>query len=94
MSKKIIVAAHKRSLWQGNVFKPVSQTFSSQGTGEQNESPSPPDADSSPPEIHEILRDTVNKRAVRILLECILVVNDFDGQKFINTPGPAYNQFG
>ena len=26
-----------------------------------------------PPKIHGILRDTVNKRAVRILLECILV---------------------
>ena len=25
----------------------------------------------------QILRDTVNERAVRILLECILVVNDF-----------------
>ena len=26
-----------------------------------------------PPELHEILRDTVNKRAVRIVLECFLV---------------------
>ena len=24
----------------------------------------------------------------------ILVANDFDGQKFINTLGPVYNQFG
>ena len=28
-----------------------------------------------PPEIHGILQDTVNKRAVRILLECILAFN-------------------
>ena len=28
-----------------------------------------------PPEIHRILKDTVNKRAVRILLGCILVNN-------------------
>ena len=31
--------------------------------------PSPP----PPPKIHRILRDTVNQRVVRILLECILV---------------------
>ena len=30
-------------------------------------------ADPPPPEIHAILPDAVNKRAVRILLECILV---------------------
>ena len=30
-----------------------------------------------PPEIHGILQDTVNKRAVRILLECILVSESF-----------------
>ena len=30
----------------------------------------------TPPEIHGIVRDTVNKQAVRILLECFLVCNN------------------
>ena len=30
-----------------------------------------------PGDVHRIRRDTVNERAVRILLECILVIYDF-----------------
>ena len=35
---------------------------------------------SDPLETHGILGDTVNKRAVRILLECILVYNNFNNK--------------
>ena len=70
--------ARKRSLGQGNVFTPVSQSFCSQG------------GSAIPPDRHLLARhlpeltppgsacwDTVNKRAVRIPLECNLVYDLF-----------------
>ena len=56
---KVMFTARKRSLGQGNVFTPVSQSFCSQW----------------PP-----------KRAVRILLECILV-----SQVFVHGGGSLYD---
>ena len=71
-----LITAHKRSVGQGNVFTGVC--LSTRGSAQTPECrhPSggrPPWCRPPPLEIHGILRETVNKRAVRILLECILV---------------------
>ena len=74
---RYVITACKRSLVHCNVFTPVCQSFCSRGTGEQNESPldADPSLDVDPPRRYMgILWYTVNKRAVRILLECILVL--------------------
>ena len=56
-----IITAHKRSLGQGNIFTPVCHSV---------------DPPAGHPFHPRILRDTVNKGAVRILLLCTLVSND------------------
>ena len=63
------VTARKRSLGQGYVFTAVCHSVH---RGEGDLSNCPP-MQTPTPEIHGILRDTINKRAVPILLECILV---------------------
>ena len=54
-----IITARKRSLGQGNIFRSVCQEFCPQLGGGGR--------------AWQILRDTVNERAIHILLECILV---------------------
>ena len=71
-----IFTAHKRSLGQGNIFSSVCQEFCSQGGGlpqcmlgyhpPWKQAPS----QSRHPPAQCMLGDTVNKRAVCILLEC------------------------
>ena len=66
----MVITARKRSLGQGNVFTPVCHSVhrwsASRGgrSAEEVRQILPP---------HQILRDTVNKWAVRIPLKCILV---------------------
>ena len=79
-----VITARKRSLGQGNVFTRMCHSIH---RGEEvclgrvylkgglPPGGLDPGELGRPPEIHEILRDTVNKRAVRILLECFLVPN-------------------
>ena len=80
------LTARKRSLGQGNVFKPVchsvhmgcsllSMHHRSHDQGGLHLGRSASRGVGRPPEVHGILQDTVNKRAVRILLECILVLH-------------------
>ena len=67
-----VITARKRSLGQGNIFTNVCHSFcprgrggsASRGVGLGRPTPNP----------HRTLQDTVNERAVRILLECILVI--------------------
>ena len=65
-------SVHRRGRGRGVCPIPEMQTPQMQTTLDVD----PPDADppgcKPPPEIHGILRDTVNNGAVRILLECIL----------------------
>ena len=64
------ITACKRSLGHGNIFTSVRHSFCLRGrVCIQECGQTPP-----PNEIHGILKDTVNKWAVRILLECILVL--------------------
>ena len=79
--------ARKRSLGQGNIFIGVGLSTGRRGgwlpsmhhrSHDQEGLPGGRSASSGgwadpPPQIHGILRDTVNKRAVHSLLECILV---------------------
>ena len=81
---KPIITAHKRSLGQGNTFAPVCHSvhrgfclgacWDSRLPGSRH----PPGADNLPrgetSPAQCMLGDTANKRAVRILLECILVL--------------------
>ena len=71
-----LVTARKQSLGRGNIFSSVCQEFCSQGgvPGQVH----PPGRYPHPPGRYTpleqcMLRDTGNKRAVRILLKCILV---------------------
>ena len=64
-----IITARKRSLGQGNIFRSMCQEFCSRGEG----LPQCMLGYHPPPE-QSMLGDTVNERAVRILLECILVI--------------------
>ena len=64
----LLITARKWSLGQGNVFTPVCDSVHGGGC-----IPAYNRADNPPRQDPRILRDTVNKRAVRILLECILV---------------------
>ena len=93
LNRLLIVTARKRSLGQGNVFTQVCVSFCSQGVGFpacitghmtigvriQGVSASRDGVCirglADPPT--QILRDTVNERAVRILLECVLLYNLF-----------------
>ena len=84
----ILVTARKRSLGQGNIFTSVCQEFCSQGvvclSACWDTTPLPPSSRHPPPgpgtppgpdtPLHCMLGDTVNKRAVCILLECNLVL--------------------
>ena len=79
-----VFTARKRSLRQGNVFTGVCVIPSvDSGVGFQaciaGRRITPP----PPCEIHGILRYTVNKRTVRILLECILVVLCFEQPQYV-----------
>ena len=56
-------------LGQGNIFSSVCQEFCPRGGEYLGRCPPA----GTPPPPHQILRDTINERAVRILLECILV---------------------
>ena len=66
-----VFTAHKRSLRQGNVFSSVCHSVhgdtstSGRGLHQGGVGQTPPP--------HLIVRKTVNERAVRILLDCILV---------------------
>ena len=87
-TESYIFTAHKRSLGQGNVFTPVCHSVHGGGflacitghmTGGLHLGNLPPGGGSAyrrvgppPPEIHGILWNTVNKRAVHILLDYIL----------------------
>ena len=62
-----LVTARKRSLGQGNVFTPVCHSVHGGGVCIQR------GLGLGRPPSHGILWDTINKRVVRILLECILV---------------------
>ena len=64
----LLVTARKRSLGQGNVFTSVCQEFCPGGRWGEERCTLPWEDPSRIP------RDTVNKRAVLILLECILVL--------------------
>ena len=77
-----IFTARKPSLGQGNIFTPVCHSVHGGGesacTGSLYPGKSAPGRGGLHPGVgkpppHWILRDTVNERAVRILLECILV---------------------
>ena len=80
-----VIVARKRSLEQGNVFTLMCHSVhgrgsvlggsTSRGVCIQGVYLGGEGKLGRPPEIHEILRDTVNRRAVRILLECFLVLN-------------------
>ena len=64
----------KRSLWQGNIFRSVCQEVkNSVHRGGNTWAVTSPPGPGTPP-VQCMLRDTGNKRAVRILLECILVL--------------------
>ena len=69
-----IFTARKRSLGQGNIFSSVCQEFCPQGGGSTSvHTGIPPEqtpVDQAPPPSQCMLGDTVNKRAVCILLEC------------------------
>ena len=66
----MLITARKRSLGQGNIFAPVCHSVHGGG--------GVPQAGTPPGQVHpRACWDTVNKRAVRILLECILVHNSF-----------------
>ena len=65
-------------LGQGNIFRSVCQEFCSQGvllrhSPSQEQAPPHPHPGAGTPPEQCMLGDTGNKRAVRILLECILV---------------------
>ena len=97
---KHIFTARKRSLGQGNIFSSVCQEFCPQGgvclsacldtppPQEQRHPPeqTPPGADppGADPPAQCMLGDTVNKRAVCILLECNLVERYFSRTTFIS----------
>ena len=76
-----IFTACKRSLGQGNIFSSLCQEFCTQrgggsasvhaGIAPRGKTPSPPGSRHLPAQC--MLGDRVNKRAVHILLECILV---------------------
>ena len=66
-----IITARKRSLGQGNIFISVCHSVHRGGVPDQVHPPW--DQAGTPPRSR--LRHTVNARAVRILLECILVGN-------------------
>ena len=73
-----IFTVHKRSLGQGNIFTSVCHSVHREIC--PTSSRQTPDADrpgcripAPHPEIDGILWDTVNKRSVRILLQCFLV---------------------
>ena len=73
----IIITARKRSLGQGNIFAPVCHSVHRGGLpqcilGYQYTPPT--GADTPPTSAQCMLGDTGNKRAVRILLECHLVI--------------------
>ena len=80
-----IITARKRSLLHGNVFTPVCHSvhwgggwLPSMYHRSYDWGCLPPGGvglDRAPPPIHGTLRDTVNKRMVCILLECILLEN-------------------
>ena len=65
-----IFTVRKRSLGQGNVF--TSVCYSVRGGSLHPEGALHPGGVGQTP--HKILQDTVNERAVHILLECILVM--------------------
>ena len=68
---QILVTSRKRSLGQGNIFTPVCHSVH-RGGGVGT-----PPGPGTPPSEQCMLGDTGNKRAVRILLECILVSISF-----------------
>ena len=73
LSQAELITARKRSLGQGNVFTPVCDSV--HGGVSTPLHAAPPRAD-TPGQTHpppQILRDTVNMWAVRILMKCILV---------------------
>ena len=68
----------QRSLGQGNIFSSVCQEFCSRGGQVHPRAGTPPSRYTHPPgQVHPpeqcMLGDTGNKRAVHILLDCILV---------------------
>ena len=81
--KMCFVTVRKQSLGQGNIFTSVCHSFCPRGSLPPGESASGGGSDSSgglhkgggigQTPLSRVLQDTVNKRAVRILLECILV---------------------
>ena len=75
--EKWIFTARKRSLGQGNIFTSVCQEFCPQGGGVCLSAcwDNIPPQELAPPPEQSMLGDTVNERAVRILLECNLVTN-------------------
>ena len=82
----IVTAATK--LGQGNIFTSVCQEFCPQGGGEGvclsacwDTLPPPRQSRQPPPPPGGRLQHTVNEQPVRILLECILLVEVSDGQK-------------
>ena len=68
-----IITTRKRSLGQGNVFTPVCHSVH-RGLVYIGRGGVCIRGAWADPEIYMILRDKVNKRAVRTLLECILVI--------------------
>ena len=66
-----LVTARKRSLGQGNIFAPVCHSVHGGGSASVHAGITP--REQTPPE-QCMLGDTANKRALRILLECILVL--------------------
>ena len=81
---RISIRKIRTKLRQGNIFTPVCQSFRSQGAYSTHPcippGRNPSWSDTPPRPVHAGIHpprnacwDTVNKRAVRILLECILV---------------------
>ena len=89
------ITARKQSLGQGNIFSSMCQEFCSQGKSGRAEPPGKADlplARQTPwqgrhPPAQSILGDTVNKQAVCILLECILVTNSKGLISLFSLPG-------
>ena len=71
---KHFITARKRSLGQGNVFTPVCHSAhrGRRGRPPIGRPPQAYPANADPPGVVQTPPHTVNKRAVRILLECIL----------------------
>ena len=69
-----VITARKRSLGQCNIFTSVCHSFCPRGGGCLHPGRLHPGGLGRPP---RLLQDTVNERAVRILLECILIWSYF-----------------